>query len=65
MISEWSCDTEDWSNDAENPAFNYILKYNRKVTLNCDISPYDFLLYFWLSAALVGFMAFQKQKILD
>ncbi len=32
MISEGSCDTEDWSNDAENSALitaiNYILKYN-------------------------------------
>ncbi len=31
MISEGSCDTEDWSNDAENTAFiteiNHILKY--------------------------------------
>ncbi len=31
MISEASCDTEDWSNDAENSALiteiNYILKY--------------------------------------
>ncbi len=30
MISERSCDTEDWSNDAENTAItgiNYILKY--------------------------------------
>ncbi len=31
MISEGSCDTEDWSNDAENTAcftgINYILKY--------------------------------------
>ncbi len=31
MISEGSCDTEDWSNDAENSALikgiNYILKY--------------------------------------
>ncbi len=30
MISEGSCDTEDWSNDAENPALiteiNYILQ---------------------------------------
>ncbi len=31
MISEGSCDTEDWSNDAENSAFaitgiNYILQ---------------------------------------
>ncbi len=31
MISEGSCDTEDWSNDAENSALitgiNYIIKY--------------------------------------
>ncbi len=31
MISEGSCDTEDWSNDAQNSALptriNYILKY--------------------------------------
>ncbi len=31
MISEGSCDTEDWSKDAENTAFitgiNYSLKY--------------------------------------
>ncbi len=31
MISEGSCDTEDWSNDAENSALhhriNYILQY--------------------------------------
>ncbi len=32
MISDGSCDTEDWSNDAENSAFHhsnklYILKY--------------------------------------
>ncbi len=44
MISEGSCDTEDWSNDAENSAFitaiNYILnifKY-KTVILNCNIS---------------------------
>ncbi len=34
MISEGSCDTEDWSNDAENSALiiviNYILKYIMK-----------------------------------
>ncbi len=32
MISEGSCDSEDWSNDAENSAFiteiNYILTYS-------------------------------------
>ncbi len=31
MISEWSCNTEDWSNDAENSALiteiNYIVTY--------------------------------------
>ncbi len=31
MISEGSCDTEDWSNDGENSALitgiNYIIKY--------------------------------------
>ncbi len=31
MISEGSCDTEDWSNDAENTALiteiNYMLRY--------------------------------------
>ncbi len=27
MISEGSCDTEDWSNDAENSALLHILKY--------------------------------------
>ncbi len=34
IISEVSCDTEDWSNDAENSALiteiNYILKYIQK-----------------------------------
>ncbi len=34
MISEWSCDSEDWSNDAENSALiteiNYILQYIEK-----------------------------------
>ncbi len=34
MISEGSCDTEDWSNDAENSALitriNYILQYIHK-----------------------------------
>ncbi len=33
MISEGSCDTEDWSNDAENSALitgiNYIFKYTQ------------------------------------
>ncbi len=42
MISEGSCDTEDWSNDAENSALitgiNYILKYIKieTVILNCN-----------------------------
>ncbi len=41
MISEGSCDTEDWSNDAENSALiiriNYILTYiNFKITFLCE-----------------------------
>ncbi len=41
MISEGSCDTEDWSNDAENSALItetiYILKHSyRKLILNCN-----------------------------
>ncbi len=51
MISEGSCDTEDWSNDAENSALiteiNYILKYKTSI-LNCNnISQYYCLLNFW------------------
>ncbi len=39
MISEGSCDTEDWSNDAENHRNNLHLKIykNRKHVLNCNI----------------------------
>ncbi len=47
MISEGSCNTKDWSNDAENSAlitgifffFQSILKY-KTVILNCNISQY-------------------------
>ncbi len=42
MISEESCDTEDWSNDAENTAciteINYILKYIHNETVNSIIA---------------------------
>jgi len=27
IILEWSCDTEDWSNDAENTGINYSILY--------------------------------------
>jgi len=27
VISEGSCDTEDWSNDAENSSFSQVIKY--------------------------------------
>ncbi len=42
MISGGSCDTEDWSNDAENSALimgiNYIFKYieYKTVIFNCN-----------------------------
>ncbi len=42
MISEGSCDTEDWSNDAENSALitgiNYILQY---ITIENNITVYE------------------------
>ncbi len=34
MIYEWSCDTEDWSNDAENSALHYKNKLNFKIYFN-------------------------------
>ncbi len=47
MISERSCDTEDWSNDAENsalPSQKYITFQNS----NCNnILQYTFLLYLY------------------
>jgi len=41
VISEGSCDAEDWSNDAENTALitgiNYILQYIHKEKNYCEI----------------------------
>ncbi len=34
MISERSCDTEDWSNDAENSALHHSNKLHFKIYLN-------------------------------
>ncbi len=52
IISEGSCDTEDWSNDAENviTAINYILRYitiiKKKYIYRIDnISQYDSLFF--------------------
>ncbi len=33
MISERSCDAEDWSNDAKNSALPYIKKENSYITI--------------------------------
>ncbi len=45
MISEGSCDTEDWSNDAENSVLSSVLKYIKiEKSFYCLL----FLLYFWL-----------------
>ncbi len=50
MISEGSCDTEDWSNDAENSdlitGINYILNCN-------NISQYYICIFDLLKAALL------------
>ncbi len=34
MISEGSCDTEDWSNDAENAALHHMNKLHFQIMLN-------------------------------
>ncbi len=62
MISEGSCDTEDWSNDAENSALHnrnklaYILKY-----IQMNIFKWKelflialFLLHFWSNKCSLG-----------
>ncbi len=53
MISEGSCDTEDWSNDAENSALRHRNKLHFKVSILeiairfHNIRPTVFFLYFW------------------
>ncbi len=53
MISEESCDTEGWSNDAENPALRHRICFlfknlfkQKTVILNCN-NIWQFLLYFY------------------
>ncbi len=52
MISEGSCDTEDWSNDAENSALitgiNYILQYTIIENSYFESQYYFTILYFFL-----------------
>ncbi len=66
MISEGSCDTEGWSNDAENTALikaiDYILKYITNI-LNCSISQYCifFCIFDQINAGLMSIRdLFQK-----
>ncbi len=37
MISKGSCDTEDWSNDAENSAFHHRNKLHLKIHFNIKL----------------------------
>jgi len=56
MISEGLCDTEDWSNDAENSALPHRNKLHFNIFFNVIIfSNITVLLYFWLqkNAALL------------
>ncbi len=70
MISEGSCDTEDWSNDAENSALirgtSYILKYiqTENILYYNNISQcYCFYCIFdQINAALVTRKDFIKKK---
>ncbi len=72
MISEGSCDTKDWSNDAENsalisPGMNYILSLLSIIIIFHNISyniAFD-CVYVQINAALVSVRNFQKHlKIL-
>ncbi len=65
MISEGSCDSEDWSNDTLITAINYILTYIHieNTYLNCNnISQYYcfYCDFDQISAAFVGRREFQK-----
>jgi len=41
MISDGSCDTEDWSNDAENTRMSYFFKYIQiEILINDNIINY-------------------------
>ncbi len=73
MISEGSCDTEDWSNDSKNSALitaiNYIF-WQKIVILNCkNISQYYcfYCIFGQINAGLVSLRDFfqkKKKKIL-
>jgi len=59
VISEGSCDTEDWSNDAENSALIYIF-YNDHSDFKL-FSQY-YCIFDQINAALVQIRDFQKPK---
>jgi len=56
MISERSCDTENWSNHAENSALDHVLKYIKieyliKITV---IFLFVFFTVFWINAVILS-----------
>ncbi len=58
MISDGSCDTEDWSNDAENSYLitgtNYILQYIHIENSYFKLQNYfTILLYFWSNKCIL------------
>ncbi len=53
MISEGSCDTEDWSNDAENTALHHKNKLHLKIYSNRNCN-FKCLLYFWSHKCSLG-----------
>ncbi len=73
MISEESCDTEDWSNDAENSALHHRNKLhfkiyqNRKLILEIAIIFYNitvfFCIFYQINTALMSRRDFIKKKI--
>ncbi len=54
MISEWSCDTEDWSDDCWKFSFstieiNYILKYIQRENSYFKLKQYFIILLYYFS----------------
>ncbi len=66
MISEGSCDTEDWSNDAENTDLHHRNKLHFKIYLNRNLSNNisQFDCFYQINAASMSVNHFKKKHLL-
>ncbi len=54
MISEVSRETEDWSNDAENPAFHH----SNTLHVKCDKTEISYFQWYWFFLLLFLFLLY-------